>query len=419
MPDSTFVISAAVLGVVGIVAAALRKLPAYIAQLLLRRVCVAMFVDSRSELFNWLLDWFDAGQYSKVARVVSVAARQSSDDDAIRRSQINISPGPGLHLFRWNGYWTVLIREVTTGQKVIEIIRLYVFSRDRDVANRLVREVGDAAARATENATVVYGIDRWADGWQRIAVKPRRDLKTVVLDGELENDLLADLMRFLAGEQRYTLRGVPWRRGYLLCGPPGTGKTSLVFALAGRLKLNICSLSLADGRITDHGLVSLLHQTPIRSIVLIEDIDSYFSSRDAKQPAQRVSFSGLLNALDGVASQEGRVLFITTNHPEALDPALMRPGRIDRHLELGYASQDQARRLFLNFFPDETRLADRFAARAGNGSHTPAVLQMHLQRYETSAEIAASTSFSSPDEVASIRLREKAARSSAGILVEP
>jgi chaperone BCS1 len=390
MPDPSFVLSAAILGVVAVVAAALRKLPGYLGQLLLRHFCVTVILDNRSELFAWVLDWFDAGEYSQVARVISVAARQSSDDDSIRRSKVNISPGPGIHLFRWRGCWTILIRELTTGHQVIEVIRLYMLSRDRDIISRLVREVSESAARSTENSTVVYGIDRWAENWQKIAVKKRRALQTVIIDSGMESDLITDIEQFLDGEERYLRRGVPWRRGYLLCGPPGTGKTSLIFALAGRLRLNICAISLADGRLTDHGLVNLLHQTPIRSIFLIEDIDSYFHSRDSKQSSQRVSFSGLLNALDGVASQEGRVLFITTNHPELLDPALMRPGRIDRRIELGRASRDQARRLFLNFFPEEDTLAEQFAAQVNDGEWTPAVIQRHLQAYEGSAVDAAS-----------------------------
>jgi chaperone BCS1 len=70
-----------------------------------------------------------------------------------------------------------------------------------------------------------------------------------------------------------------------------------------------------------------------------------------------VTFSGLLNALDGVASQEGRVLFMTTNHIEKLDPALIRPGRCDVIVKFDLATADQARRMFLRFFPTETDLA--------------------------------------------------------------
>jgi chaperone BCS1 len=74
-----------------------------------------------------------------------------------------------------------------------------------------------------------------------------------------------------------------------------------------------------------------------------------------------VSFSGLLNALDGVRTQEGRILFMTTNHPENLDPALVRPGRVDLQVKLDYASFHQMEELFMRFHPTQRPLAKEFA----------------------------------------------------------
>ncbi len=68
-----------------------------------------------------------------------------------------------------------------------------------------------------------------------------------------------------------------------------------------------------------------------------------------------MTFSGFLNALDGVRSQEGQIIFMTTNHREKLDPALLRPGRADVHVLLNYASEKQMVDLFLRFFPKETK----------------------------------------------------------------
>lgn len=71
-----------------------------------------------------------------------------------------------------------------------------------------------------------------------------------------------------------------------------------------------------------------------------------------------MSFSGLLNALDGVAAQEGRIIFLTTNHRELLDSALIRPGRIDVEFELGLASREQIVSMFFRFHPEHKTLAD-------------------------------------------------------------
>ena len=90
------------------------------------------------------------------------------------------------------------------------------------------------------------------------------------------------------------------------------------------------------------------------------------------------------------------MLFLTTNHPERLDPALIRPGRVDRKIELGYATPDQARRLFLWFYRDSSlssaelgREADRFAAQVPVRKLCMAAIQEHLLRHRRAPEAAA------------------------------
>jgi chaperone BCS1 len=120
------------------------------------------------------------------------------------------------------------------------------------------------------------------------------------------------------------------------------------------MNLNICYLNLSGDRIDDDGLNRALNDAPASSIILLEDIDGLFVEREAVNPSQegrRVTFSGLLNALDGVRSQEGRILFMTTNHREKLDPALLRPGRCDVQVELKNASFKQMKEMYERFHP--------------------------------------------------------------------
>jgi mitochondrial chaperone BCS1 len=131
------------------------------------------------------------------------------------------------------------------------------------------------------------------------------------------------------------------------------------------MKLNLCHLSLSGrGVRDDDDLNRKLNQTPDQSIILLEDIDSIFVGRESVQKSRGgggVTFSGLLNALDGIRSQEGRIIFMTTNHREKLDPALLRPGRADYHVHLDYASYSQQYRMFLKFNPGATAQATEFA----------------------------------------------------------
>lgn len=168
-----------------------------------------------------------------------------------------------------------------------------------------------------------------------------------------------------------------------------THNTSLVVALASLFDRDIYILSLST--VTDHGLVGLMADLPEHAFVLIEDIDRAFQARDrTKDTSDMLTFSGFLNAIDGVSAPPGRVLFMTTNHPETLDAALLRPGRADQRFEFRNASAEMARKLFLRFFPAHQQLAIQFEKRMLSASRTfsMAELQEHLIKHRDNPEAA-------------------------------
>ena len=140
--------------------------------------------------------------------------------------------------------------------------------------------------------------------------------------------ILERCRNFLSNQNFYIERGVPWRLGILLHGPPGNGKTSLVNALAYELNLALGILNLTVDQISDNTLLELLGNCN-GMIVVIEDVDSLFNKRSKDEAGKSISFSGLLNAIDGIAAGGGRIIIMTTNHIEKLDSALIRGGRID------------------------------------------------------------------------------------------
>lgn len=166
------------------------------------------------------------------------------------------------------------------------------------------------------------------------------------------------------------LVGIPYRRGYLLYGPPGTGKSSFIFALAGYLNYSICVLNLSDPSLTDDRLLHLVNTAPRDSLVLLEDIDCSVNPPKEDHPERwegltRVTYSGLLNTLDGVVGSDARILMMTTNHIELLDETLTRPGRVDLKILIDNASDSQLRRAFMAFFPElEPEYGDRFVGHA-------------------------------------------------------
>ena len=128
----------------------------------------------------------------------------------------------------------------------------------------------------------------------------------------------------------------------MLYGPPGTGKTSFTQAIAGAKNLNLCYVNLSKKDLNDESFNRMLQDAPTKSILLLEDIDALFEQREGGELySEDLSLSGFINALDGVRSQEGQILFMTTNHREKLNPALLRPGRTDYEVKLNNASRSQ------------------------------------------------------------------------------
>ncbi|KAI8626541.1 P-loop containing nucleoside triphosphate hydrolase protein [Xylariaceae sp. FL1651] len=208
--------------------------------------------------------------------------------------------------------------------------------------------------------------------WEVSAVKPIRSLDTIHLDQDVKESLINDLEKYLDPQRRnfYSEQGIPYRRGYLLHGPPGCGKSSLSLALAGKFGLDLYMANLSN--LQDGDLESLFAVLPARCLVLLEDIDAVGLKRQEEDPeswrgphAYKCSLSSLLNVLDGVASQEGRVVIMTSNLPDQLDDALVRPGRIDIKIHMGYITQRGAQQIFLRMM--KTARFDKIADEVPDG----------------------------------------------------
>lgn len=205
----------------------------------------------------------------------------------------------------------------------------------------------------------IYVKHMWLAMWTKAISREKRDRDTVILDGGQADFVVDDMKHFFSQKTAdwYHNAGIPYRRGYLLYGPPGCGKTSFAQVLAGELNLDVCLMNLSNSDMNDDDLAELLRAAPAKSMLLLEDVDAIFVERAAgaekKGRGGGISFSGLLNALDGAAAQEGCVIMMTTNHKERLDEALVRPGRCDVHVRVEKASKDQSKRMFWRFFAKE------------------------------------------------------------------
>lgn len=209
-------------------------------------------------------------------------------------------------------------------------------------------------AETTASPPALYVASRWS--WNRRAEGATRALDTVVLrDGQLEA-IVADLDDFLRREADYLRLGIPWHRGYLFSGAPGTGKTSAALALAAHFRLDAYFIPLSSIE-DDAALMDRLRDVAPRSILLLEDVDVARAAKSRDDEAPGITLAGLLNALDGVATPHGVLTILTTNDASVLDPALVRPGRVDRREEFQNLDSEQLLRLATSFLGERPEFA--------------------------------------------------------------
>ncbi|KAJ5900047.1 hypothetical protein N7495_004791 [Penicillium taxi] len=309
---------------------------------------------------------------------------------------LRFTPSQGSHFFWYKGH---LLRVERVEQNnnarswLLTNERLYLscLGRDATILRTLLAEAQQAYVERDGNRTVIYRGQRYGGSidWARCMARAPRPLSTVVLDSAQKNAFIDDIKEYLHPRTRrwYSNRGIPYRRGYLLHGPPGTGKTSLCFAAAGLLGLKLYLLNLNSKQLDEDALSSLFSELPRRCIILLEDIDTAGITHQRGKPVEKekkdseessengedvdavvvqdtdspatvieedkqtgITLSGLLNVIDGVAASEGRILVMTTNHPEKLDPALLRPGRVDMSVVFGYTSRAATEELFRSMY---------------------------------------------------------------------
>ncbi|CAN1162834.1 AAA-ATPase ASD, mitochondrial [Linum perenne] len=241
--------------------------------------------------------------------------------------------------------------------------------------------------------------------WSHVMFEHPATFDTLGMEAEKKKEILEDLITFSQAEEFYARIGRAWKRGYLLYGPPGTGKSTMIAAIANLLNYDIYDLELTAVK-DNTELRKLLIETSSKSVVVIEDIDCSLDltgqrrktndkeeatdekDQKPKQPKEdreakpsQVTLSGLLNFIDGLWSACGgeRLIVFTTNHVEKLDPALIRKGRMDKHIELSYCSFEAFRVLAKNYLLlHDHQLFDKIRQLLLETKMTPADVAEHL-----------------------------------------
>ncbi|KAG8988000.1 hypothetical protein FRB90_003022 [Tulasnella sp. 427] len=341
-------------------------------------VLTAVF-DTGDPAYDWLAAYLSKEGIWSSTREFKVTARSSTRTWGINSGGA-AEDGEDAHaeytpfvdqsqIFRFNGTWCQVKRSkalgnMDEGHDDGSQLVLTLYTRNRAVLDSLV-ETAYAQYKHKSDSNLTIHNTCSCGGWCGTSKKGRRPIDSLILPRGLKKMLLTDTKTFMRSQAWYKEAGIQHKRGYLLYGAPGTGKTSTIHALASELDLDIYTLSLATTGVDDNGLARLISSTPANSMILIEDIDCAFPAREKKKdldmitdelwgaPAEKkskITLSGLLNVLDGVSSEEGRLLFATTNYVDRLDAALLRPGRMDVKIHYKLSTRFQIINLFKRFF---------------------------------------------------------------------
>lgn len=242
----------------------------------------------------------------------------------------------------------------TLGRK--EEIKLSVVGRDQSIFLDLFQHIiPDQDGESLYTRILNFKVDM---GWYVLCRSYKRPLESIFIEKSKLDAITDHIDNFINNKEWFRKNGIPYRTGIVLYGPPGTGKTSLIKALCAKYDKNLYNINLAS--VNDDMFRAALADVLEHSIVAIEDIDVFDvkvkrknDSIDKRDPVSdnQLTLSGILNAIDGAASGEGRILIITTNDINALDSALLREGRFDLKVEIGYMSQESYISYLEKFYP--------------------------------------------------------------------
>lgn len=380
-----------------------------------KRLTVSVKIHSEDPIYNPLMMWLNKHRFDLLAQHyrLKTIIEDGSDEyyDPLADGPVGASapsvntifgPDYGNYYFKYAGKWirVNVIHEDKTmaggkdGAQTRDFITMRYMGLSKKVMNKVIEGALNEYYELRNSKLSIFQSQSY--GWREAGTIDRyvEGSEHIILEDGVMETIESEVREFFESKKKYKSLGVPWRRGFMLQGPPGTGKTSLCRHLASKFKMNI--YVVAPSTYTSEHLSSMLHQVRPHSIVLFEDIDRSTAmdkrgkkNKDENDNSLESSLSDmirgnigvLLNAIDGITPAEGILIVMTSNETKELDPALTRPGRIDRIFHLDRCSKAQAIKIFRKFYPGASAAAEMgFSSHIVDRQYSPAELQEKFLR---------------------------------------
>lgn len=367
LPQDTLVNGAIIISALTFVGAKLSFVPKVAWDFIKRRILYTSTIEETDNLYFYIEKWLKS-HHEKNYRNVKATVReiekhpahyneygvdQESEAD---EEKLFISHHNDYFIIRHNGKRIVIMKSREKLEAARSFMDVYFNSfsisglnAKKDINDLLSVIIEWNQQFKEEQTPVIYS--SYANGeWSRLDGVSGKDLNHIFV--ARKDELVEDIDNFTNSKYWYQKRGILYKRGYILQGKAGNGKTVLCMAIAKYLNRDLYFLSIGD--ITnDDALRNAFRQLDKRSILVLEDVDVLFTT-GIRTMSSGVSFSCLLNCLDGAFSKENVITIMTTNHIENLDPALIRAGRVDMNIEVSNPDKKYVEQYLKTFFDDES-----------------------------------------------------------------